>query len=82
MKISIGLPNWLPNTPGPRLVEFARGAEAAGFASLGTIGRTVFDSHEELIVLAAAAGATPIQARENRWRHHSTTSACPPFCRP
>ena len=58
MKISIGLPNWLPRTPGPRLVEFARRAEAAGFASLGTIGRTAFDSHEELIALAAAAGAT------------------------
>ena len=58
MKISIGLPNWLPRTPGSDLVEFARRAEAAGFARLGTIGRTVFDSHEELIALAAAAGAT------------------------
>jgi alkanesulfonate monooxygenase SsuD/methylene tetrahydromethanopterin reductase-like flavin-dependent oxidoreductase (luciferase family) len=58
VKISIGLPNWLPRTPGPSLVEFARRAEAAGFARLGTIGRTVFDSHEELIALAAAAGAT------------------------
>ncbi|WP_426752942.1 transposase [Myxococcus sp. Y35] len=22
------------------------------------------------------------KARESRWRHHSTTSACPPSCRP
>lgn len=58
MKIATGLPNAVPETPGPRLVEWARRAEAAGFSSLGTIGRIVFDSHEELVALAAAAGAT------------------------
>jgi alkanesulfonate monooxygenase SsuD/methylene tetrahydromethanopterin reductase-like flavin-dependent oxidoreductase (luciferase family) len=39
-------------------VPFARKAEAAGFKSLSTIGRTVFDSHEELVVLAACAAVT------------------------
>jgi alkanesulfonate monooxygenase SsuD/methylene tetrahydromethanopterin reductase-like flavin-dependent oxidoreductase (luciferase family) len=58
MKIAIGLPNALPRTAGPGLVAFAREAEAAGFSSLGTIGRIVYDSHEELIALAACAGAT------------------------
>jgi alkanesulfonate monooxygenase SsuD/methylene tetrahydromethanopterin reductase-like flavin-dependent oxidoreductase (luciferase family) len=58
VKIAIGLPNWLPGIPGGDLVEFARRAEAAGFSSLGTIGRTAFDSHEELIALAACAAVT------------------------
>ena len=55
MKISVGLPNWLPGTPGPGPRAVAPGApRRLGFASLGTIGRTVFDSHEELVALAAA----------------------------
>ncbi len=58
MKIAIGLPTGIPNTPGRRLVEWAQAAEQAGFSSVGTIGRIVFDSHEELVALAAAAGAT------------------------
>lgn len=58
MKIAIGLPNAVRGTQGERLVEWARRAEAAGFSSLGTIGRVVFDCHEELVALAAAAGAT------------------------
>lgn len=58
MKLAVGLPNWLPATPGPALVQWARRAEEIGFSSLGTIGRTVFDSHEELVALAACAGAT------------------------
>ncbi len=58
MKIATGIPNAVPGADGPALVEFARRADAAGFSSLGTIGRIVFDGHEELIALAAAAGAT------------------------
>ncbi len=58
MKIAIGLPNSLPNTPGSDLVAWAREAEAQGFSSLGTIGRVVYDSHEELVALAACAAAT------------------------
>jgi alkanesulfonate monooxygenase SsuD/methylene tetrahydromethanopterin reductase-like flavin-dependent oxidoreductase (luciferase family) len=58
MDIGIGLPTAVPNTPGSLWVPFAREAEAAGFKSLSTIGRTVFDSHEELVVLAACAAVT------------------------
>lgn len=58
MKISIGLPTALPGTPGSIFAEWAIRAEKAGFASLGTIGRTVYDSYDELIVLAACASVT------------------------
>ncbi len=58
MRIAIGLPNAIPSASGVRFAEWASRAEAAGFSSLGTIGRVVFDCHEELVALAAAAGAT------------------------
>lgn len=58
MKVAIGLPTALPGTPPEIFTAWARRAEAAGFSSLGTIGRTVYDSYEELIVLAAAAAVT------------------------
>jgi alkanesulfonate monooxygenase SsuD/methylene tetrahydromethanopterin reductase-like flavin-dependent oxidoreductase (luciferase family) len=58
MDIGIGLPNPVPGTPGPRLIEWARRAEAAGFVSLATIDRIAYPSYESLTVLAAAAGAT------------------------
>jgi alkanesulfonate monooxygenase SsuD/methylene tetrahydromethanopterin reductase-like flavin-dependent oxidoreductase (luciferase family) len=58
MEIGIGLPNVVPGTAGRDVVEWARRAEDAGFSSLGTIGRLVYPNYEELIALAAAAGAT------------------------
>ena len=58
MKIAIGLPNSLPRTPGADLIAWARDAEEHGFSSLGTIGRVVYDSHEELVALAACAAVT------------------------
>jgi len=58
MKIAIGLPNSLPRTSGPDLIAWAREAEEHGFSSLGTIGRVVYDSHEELVALAACAAVT------------------------
>ncbi len=58
MDIGIGLPNSLSGVDGPELVAWARQAEARGFSVLGTIGRIAYDTHEELIALAAAAGAT------------------------
>jgi hypothetical protein len=48
VKISIGLPTALPGTPASVSVPWAQRAEAAGFAGLGTIGRTVYDSYDEL----------------------------------
>ena len=58
MKLGIGLPTAIPHTDGSLWVPWAQQAEELGFTSLSTIGRTVFDSHEELIVLAAAAAVT------------------------
>jgi alkanesulfonate monooxygenase SsuD/methylene tetrahydromethanopterin reductase-like flavin-dependent oxidoreductase (luciferase family) len=59
VKIGLGLPDAAISTPSGRvLVEFARRGEALGFSSLGTIGRVAYPTYEELVVLAAAAGAT------------------------
>lgn len=58
MDLGIGLPNPVPNTPGPLLVEWARRAEQRGFAGLATIDRIVYPSYDSLATLAAAAGAT------------------------
>ena len=58
MKIGIGIPNAIPNTSGSTWVPWAQEAESLGFTGLSTIGRIVFDCHEELIVLAAAAAVT------------------------
>jgi alkanesulfonate monooxygenase SsuD/methylene tetrahydromethanopterin reductase-like flavin-dependent oxidoreductase (luciferase family) len=56
--IGIGIPNSVRGTTGPQLLEWARRAEAAGFSSLGTIGRIAYPSYEELTVLAAAGAVT------------------------
>ncbi len=58
MRIGVGLPNTIPNTPGPLLVEWAREAEDMGFSTLATIGRLVFPTYEELQALTAAAAVT------------------------
>ena len=58
MKIGIGLPNPVPGTPGPLLVDWARRAEQRGFTGLATIDRVAYPSFDSLSTLAAAAGAT------------------------
>jgi alkanesulfonate monooxygenase SsuD/methylene tetrahydromethanopterin reductase-like flavin-dependent oxidoreductase (luciferase family) len=58
MDVGIGLPNAVLDVRGPELVEWGRRAEAAGFSVLGTIGRIVYSNHDDLISLAAVAGAT------------------------
>jgi alkanesulfonate monooxygenase SsuD/methylene tetrahydromethanopterin reductase-like flavin-dependent oxidoreductase (luciferase family) len=58
MKIGIGIPNAIPGASGTLWVPWARKAEELGFSSLSTIGRIVFDCHEELIALTAAAAVT------------------------
>ncbi|NUR07399.1 MAG: LLM class flavin-dependent oxidoreductase [Nocardioidaceae bacterium] len=58
MRIGIGLPNPVPGVPGTTLVEWARRAEAAGFAQVATIDRLAYPGHDSLMSLAAAAGAT------------------------
>jgi alkanesulfonate monooxygenase SsuD/methylene tetrahydromethanopterin reductase-like flavin-dependent oxidoreductase (luciferase family) len=58
MDIGIGLPNAVPRVDRAGIVEWARRAEQAGFSSLGTIDRIVYDNYESLIALAAAAAVT------------------------
>jgi alkanesulfonate monooxygenase SsuD/methylene tetrahydromethanopterin reductase-like flavin-dependent oxidoreductase (luciferase family) len=56
--MDVGLPNAVPGVDRAGIVDWARRAEAAGFASLGTIGRIAYPNYEELISLAAAAAVT------------------------
>jgi alkanesulfonate monooxygenase SsuD/methylene tetrahydromethanopterin reductase-like flavin-dependent oxidoreductase (luciferase family) len=58
VRIGIGLPNGIPGTPGPLLLEWARRAEAGPFTSVGVVDRVAYDSHEPMASLAAAAGVT------------------------
>ncbi|MGW1208860.1 LLM class flavin-dependent oxidoreductase [Streptomyces sp. NPDC002499] len=58
MDIGIGLPNTVPGTEPQNLLDWARQAEEAGFSTLGTIGRLVYQGYEELIALTAAAAVT------------------------
>ena len=58
MDIGIGLPNTVPGTEGRRLIDWAKNAEKAGFSTLGTIGRIVYQNYEELVALSAAAAVT------------------------
>ena len=59
LKIGLGLPNSDQSLrDGRMLVDIARRAEELGFSTLGTIGRKAYPTYEELVTLAAAAGAT------------------------
>jgi alkanesulfonate monooxygenase SsuD/methylene tetrahydromethanopterin reductase-like flavin-dependent oxidoreductase (luciferase family) len=58
MDIGIGLPNAVPGVDRAGTVDWARRAEEAGFASLGTIDRITYPNYESLISLAAAAAVT------------------------
>ena len=58
MDIGIGIPNTVTGATGPLLLEWARRAEAAGFATLATIGRIGYPGFEELTVLGAAGAVT------------------------
>jgi len=58
MEVGIGLPSTIPGVGREQLLEWARRAEARGFSMLGTIDRLVYDTHEPLIALAAAAAVT------------------------
>lgn len=58
MEIGIGLPNQVRDVRATVLPDWARHAEEAGFASLGTIGRIAYPGVMDTVALAAAAGAT------------------------
>jgi alkanesulfonate monooxygenase SsuD/methylene tetrahydromethanopterin reductase-like flavin-dependent oxidoreductase (luciferase family) len=58
MKIGIGLPAAVPGVETALITRWARSAEAHGFDALGVIDRVVYDNHEPLMTLAAAAVVT------------------------
>jgi alkanesulfonate monooxygenase SsuD/methylene tetrahydromethanopterin reductase-like flavin-dependent oxidoreductase (luciferase family) len=58
MDIGIGIPNTIPGTPGPVLLDWARRAEDRGFSSLATIDRVAYPSYESLVTLGAAGAVT------------------------
>ena len=58
MDIGIGLPNAVRGVERQGIVDWATRAEAAGFASLGTLDRIAYPNYESIVVLAAAAAVT------------------------
>jgi alkanesulfonate monooxygenase SsuD/methylene tetrahydromethanopterin reductase-like flavin-dependent oxidoreductase (luciferase family) len=58
MDVGIGLPSTIGAVDPEPLLEWATTAETAGFSSLGTLDRIVYDNYEPLITLAAAAAVT------------------------
>ena len=58
MQLGIGLPNAVAGTTGRQITDWARAAEDAGFHTLGTIDRLVYDSYESIAALSAAAAVT------------------------
>jgi alkanesulfonate monooxygenase SsuD/methylene tetrahydromethanopterin reductase-like flavin-dependent oxidoreductase (luciferase family) len=58
MDIGIGLPTTIPGVEREQVLEYARRAEARGFASVGTIDRLVYANYEPLVALAAVAAVT------------------------
>src|SRR4051812_19388969 len=58
MEVGIGLPNAIAGTTGKQLTDWAQAADEAGFSTLGTIDRIVYDSYEPIVALSAAAAVT------------------------
>lgn len=58
MEIGIGLPSTVAGTGGNVLLDWAREGERAGFSTLATLDRLVYDNYECLTTLAAAAAVT------------------------
>jgi alkanesulfonate monooxygenase SsuD/methylene tetrahydromethanopterin reductase-like flavin-dependent oxidoreductase (luciferase family) len=58
MKLGIGLPATIPNTPAELVLEWARQADEKGFSSLGIIDRLVYPNLEPMITLAAVSSIT------------------------
>jgi alkanesulfonate monooxygenase SsuD/methylene tetrahydromethanopterin reductase-like flavin-dependent oxidoreductase (luciferase family) len=58
MDVAIGMPNAVAGTKGEELLRFAQAADEAGFSSLGTLDRVVYDSYDPLVALGAAAAVT------------------------
>ena len=58
MEIGIGLPNTVPGVDRASLLDWARRAEARGFASVATLDRLVYPNWEGFVSLGAVAAVT------------------------
>ncbi|WP_328603395.1 LLM class flavin-dependent oxidoreductase [Amycolatopsis sp. NBC_00345] len=58
MRIGLGLPNGIPGTAADNLLTWAVEGDRAGFSTLASLDRLVYDNHETLTTLAAAAAVT------------------------
>jgi alkanesulfonate monooxygenase SsuD/methylene tetrahydromethanopterin reductase-like flavin-dependent oxidoreductase (luciferase family) len=58
MDLGVGLPSTIPTATGADVLTWAREADRAGFASVGTLDRVVYGNHETIPTLAAAAAVT------------------------
>ncbi|HEY3683369.1 MAG TPA: LLM class flavin-dependent oxidoreductase [Streptosporangiaceae bacterium] len=58
MDVGIGLPSTIPGVRGEAVIEWARRADTAGFSTLGTLDRVVYDNFDAVPTLAAAAAVT------------------------
>lgn len=58
LNVGIGLPNAVPGTPFELLVDWAQKADAGPFSSVGVVDRVVYECHDPLLSLTAAAEAT------------------------
>jgi alkanesulfonate monooxygenase SsuD/methylene tetrahydromethanopterin reductase-like flavin-dependent oxidoreductase (luciferase family) len=56
--IGIGLPTQVPDVDGQTMLDWAVRADEDGFSTLGTVGRLVYPSYDDLVLLAAAAAVT------------------------
>lgn len=58
MEIGLGLPTSIPGAAGQTVLDWAVEGERAGFSTLATLDRLVYDSYECLTALAAVAAVT------------------------
>ena len=58
MDLGVGLPSTITSATGADVLTWAREADTAGFASMGTLDRVVYGNHETIPTLAAAAAVT------------------------
>ena len=58
MRVGVGLPSAIPQTPGELIVEWARHAEEGPFSSVGVLDRIAYDSFDPFVSLTAAAAVT------------------------
>ena len=58
MDIGVGLPTCVPGCPPSFVTDWAAGADAGPFASVGTVDRLLYGNYDPLVALAAAAAVT------------------------